>query len=187
MVSIVTAQVPECTQAHLSDYEKLNAAGCLIGDKQFLNFQYHQGIGGPASDAISLTPGTTPGANDPAILFEGKWASAASDSYMSYMVATTYKGRPINGASLEMQLGQITGAGKASVIADLCAADGAAVNCGAQKLELQVVLSDDGKRKASDTAHFQQPQTEVRVRTPVNVAPGKGGDVELDGFMTVFQ
>jgi hypothetical protein len=186
-LSIAQAQVPDCAPGKLSDYEKLNAAGCLIGDKQFLNFQYHQGIGGLPSNAISVTPGTTAGTNDPAILFEGKWASAASDSYMSYMVATTYKGRPINGASLEMQLGRITGAGKASVIADLCAADGADVKCGAQKVELQIVLSADGKRKAMDTAHFQQPQTEVRVRTPVNVAPGKGGAVELDGFMTVFQ
>jgi hypothetical protein len=186
-LATVQAQVPDCAPGKLSDYEKLNANGCLIGDKQFLNFEYHEGIGGLPGDAISVTPGTTPSTNDPAILFEGKWASAASDSYMSYMVATTYKGRPINGASLEMQLGQITGAGNASVIADLCAADGADVNCGAQKVELQVVLSADGKRKATDTAHFQQPQTEVRVTTPVNVVPGKGGDVELDGFMTVFQ
>lgn len=186
-LSIARAQVPDCAPGKLSDYQKLNAAGCLIGDKQFLNFRYHQGIGGLPSDAISLTPGTTPGTDDPAILFEGKWASAASGSYMSYMVATTYQGRPINGASLEMQLGQITGAGNASVIADLCAADGADVDCGAQKVELQIVLSADGKRKAMDTARFQQPQTEIRVTTPVNIAPGKAGDVELDGFMTVFK
>jgi hypothetical protein len=173
--------------AKLSDYEKLSASGCLIGDKQFLNFQYHQGAGGLPANAISLTPGTTPNTNDPAILFEGKWAAAASDSYVSYMVATTYQGRPINGVSLEMQFGQITGSGKASVTADLCAANGADVNCGAQKMELQVVLSADGSRKAMDSAHFQQPQTEIRVMTPVAVSPGKGGSVELDGFMTVFQ
>jgi len=186
-LSIARAQVPQCAEGKLSDYEKMSAAGCLIGDKLFYNFQYHQGAGGLPSSAISVTPGTTPITNDPGILFEGKWASAARDSYVSYIVAAIPQGRPIKGASLEMQFGQITGPGKASVIADLCPADDLDGSCGAQKVQLQVVLSADGHRKATDTALFQRPQTQVHVTTPVDVAPGKGGNVELGGFMTVFQ
>jgi hypothetical protein len=186
-LSAAFAQIAECPLGKLSDYEKLSPAGCQIGDKRFFNFQYHQGTGGLPSAAISVTPGTIPITNDPGILLEGKWAAASRDSYVSYIVATMPKGKPIKGASLEMQFGQITGSGKASVIADLCAADEAELTCGAQRMKLQVVLSADGKRKATDTAQFSQPQIEIRVTTPVDVSPGKGGNVELGGFMTIFQ
>ena len=181
------AQVPACAEGKLSDYEKLSRSGCLIGDKQFFDFQYQQGVGGLPSAAISVTPGTTPITDDPGILFEGKWAAMSHDSYVSYTVAAIPNGRRINGASLEMQFGQITGPGKASVTTELCPINEAGQSCGTKKVELQVVLSDDGKRKATDIAKFQQPQTEIRVTTPVEVSPGKGGDVELGGFMTVFQ
>lgn len=186
-LSAASAQVPACAEGKLSYYEKLGPAGCMIGDKQFFNFQYRQGVGGLPSTAISVTPGTTPVTDDPGILFEGKWASMSRDSYVSYTVAAVPRGRPISGASLEMQFGQITGPGKATVITELCPMNQVDQSCGNTRLELQVVLSGDGQRKATDTGKFQQAQTEVRVRTPLEVSPGKGGDVELGGFMTVFQ
>ncbi|MGB7553735.1 MAG: hypothetical protein WBM04_05140 [Candidatus Korobacteraceae bacterium] len=56
-LSVAHAQVTDCAAGKLSDYEKLGTQGCMIGDKKFSNFQYHQGAAGLPSDAISLTPG----------------------------------------------------------------------------------------------------------------------------------
>ncbi len=111
-------------RAKLSDYEKLGAQGCLIGDKKFSNFQYHQGATGLPSDAISLTPGTTPESDNPGLLFEGKWAAASEESFVSYDIEAQANGKPITGASLQMQFGEISGTGTATVLADLCPLDG---------------------------------------------------------------
>ena len=186
-LSFADAQVAECAPGKLSDYEKLGATGCLIGDKKFSNFQYHQGPSGLPSDAISVTPGTTPETDDPGILFEGKWASASRESFVSYIVEVQPHGKPITGAGLEMQFGQITGTGKAAVMAELCAVASAGESCGPQTLELQVVLSANGSKKPEDKGQFKDPQQQVRVVAPVDSSPGRGGTAELDSFMTVFR
>ena len=186
MLSFAQANVPDCTPGTLSDYEKLGATGCLIGDKRFSSFQYHQEAGGLPSSAISVTPGTIPETDDPGILFEGKWSSASQKSYVSYVVEVQPNGKAITGASLEMQFGQITGTGIATVLADLCPVEGASQSCGSQKLELRVVLSAAGAKKPLDKGRFKEPQQQIRVVTPVDVASGSGGSASLDGFMAVF-
>ncbi len=186
-LSFADAKVSDCIQGTLSDYEKLGNQGCLIGDKRFSNFQYHRGANGLPSDAISLTPGTIPETEDPGLLFEAKWTSASKESSVSYDVEVQPHGKPITGASLEMQFGQITGTGRATVLADMCSEDGSAAGCGAQKVELKVVLSADGSKKPLDNAQFKEPLQAIRVITPVDVASGSGGSAALDGFMAVFR
>jgi hypothetical protein len=186
-ISFANAQVPDCALGNLSDYEKLGAQGCLIGDKRFSNFQYHQGVSGLSSDAISLTPGTTPETGDPGLLFEAKWASASQESFVSYDIEAQPNGKPITGASLQMQFGEITGTGTATVLADLCPLDGTTGTCGPQKLELKVVLSANGPRTPADNGQFQVPQRAIRVVTPIDVASGSGGSADLDSFMAVFR
>ena len=184
-LSFAGAQVTDCAPGKFSDYEKLGAIGCLIGDKKFSNFHYHQGPGGPSGDAIAVTPGTTPETDDPGLLFEGKWLSR--ESFVSYVVEVQPNGKPITGASLEMQFGQITGTGKASVVAYLCPVDSVAESCGPQKVELQVVINANRSKKAVDQGQFHDPQKQIRVITPMEVSPGSGGTAELDSFMTVFR
>ena len=186
-LSIAEVKTPDCAPGKLSEYEKLGAQGCLIGDKKFSNFQYYRGSSRLPSDAISLTPGTIPETDDPGILFEAKWASASQGSFVSYDVKVEPGGKPITGASLEMQFGQITGTGRATVLTDLCPLDGITDGCGSQKLELKVVLSADRAKKPLDNVRFKESQTEIRVVTPVDVAPGSGGSVTLHGFMAVFR
>jgi hypothetical protein len=185
-LSLAAAQVADCTPGKLSDYQKLGATGCLIGDKKFSNFQYHQGLGRLASDAISVTPGTTPDSDDPGILFEGKWVSASQESFVSYTVEAQPQGKPIAGVSLEMQFGQITGTGTAKVLEQLCSLDAAAQSCGQQSLELKVVLCSKS-RKPLDSIQFKQPHRQIQVTTPVAVLAGSGGSASLDGFMSVFR
>jgi hypothetical protein len=186
MLSSAQNKAPDCTPGTLSDYERLGATGCLIGDKRFSSFQYHQEAGGLSSSAISVTPGTIPDTDDPGILFEGKWSSASRKSYVSYVVEVQPNGKAITGASLEMQFGQITGTGRATVLADLCPVEGASQTCGGQKLELRVVLSAAGSKKPLDKGRFKEPQQQIRVVSPVDVASGSGGSASLDGFMAVF-
>ena len=186
-LSFANAQVPDCAPGKLSDYEKLGAQGCLIGDKKFSNFQYHQGAAGPPSDAISLTPGTTPDTDDPGLLFEAKWASASRESFVSYHVDVQPNGKPIRGASLQMQFGTITGTGKATVLADMCPSDATTDSCTSEKLELKVVLSAHGPKTPAANGQFKEPQKVIRVVTPIDVAPGSGGSADLDGFMSVFR
>jgi hypothetical protein len=186
-LSFANAQVADCAPGKLSDYEKLGPQGCIIGDKKFSNFQYRRGAAGPPSDAISLTPGTTPDSFDPGLLFEGKWASASEKSFVSYSVEVQPNGKLITGASLQMQLGTITGTGKATVLADLCSSDSTADTCGSQTLELKVLLSADGPKTPVDTGQFKEPQKEVHVVTPVDLVAGSGGSAALDGFMEVFR
>jgi hypothetical protein len=185
-LSVAHAQVPDCAPGTLSDYEKLDVNGCLIGGKTFSNFQYHQGPDGLPSNAISVTPGTTPETNNPGLLFEAKWASASQSSFVSYTVEVLH-GKPISGASLEMQFGEITGTGTVTVLSDLCPEDTKTNQCGTQALELKVVLSADNAKKPVDTVQFTEPQKAIRVVTPLHVTPGAGGSAALDAFMAVFQ
>jgi hypothetical protein len=186
-VSFGNAQVPDCAPGNLSDYEKLGPEGCLIGDKKFTNFQYHREAAGLPSDAISLTPGTTPDTDDPGLLFEAKWASASRESFVSYNVEVQPNGKPITGASLQMQFGTITGTGTATVLADLCSSDSTTDSCGSQKLELKVVLSASGPKTPEANGHFKEPQKEIHVVTPVDLVAGSGGSAAMDGFMAVFR
>jgi len=185
-LSLAGAQVVDCAPGTLSDYQKLGATGCLIGAKKFSNFQYHQNLGGLTSDAISVTPETTPGSDDPGLLFEGKWVSAAEQSFVSYTVEAQPQGKPIAGVSLEMQFGQITGTGIATVLAQLCSLDSIEQSCGPQQLELKVVLSAKS-RKPLDNVQFKEPQRQIQVTTPVAILAGSGGSANLDGFMSVFR
>jgi hypothetical protein len=186
-LSSANAQVPDCAPGKLSDYEKLGAQGCLIGDKKFSNFHYRQGASGVPSYAISLTPGITIETDDAGLLLEAKWASASKDSFVSYNVEALPNGEPIKGASLQMQFAEITGTGKAMVLADLCSSDGTTDSCGPQKLELKVVLSAGGPKTPADNNQFQEPQRAIRVVNPIHVTSGTGGSAKLDSFMTVFR
>ena len=125
LLSLAAAQVPDCAPGKLSDYEKLAAQGCLIGDKRFSDFRYHQASDGLPSDSISVTPGTVPDSDDPALLIEATWvAPSYQGSFVSCTVAVQPNGKPIGGATLEMQFGQITGTGEAKVVAELCSGGG---------------------------------------------------------------
>lgn len=187
MFSLAAAEVPECVPGKLSDYAKLGTDGCLIGDKKFSNFSYHQGRDGLPSSSISVTPGTVPESEDAGLLFEAKWVAKAShESFVTYTLEVQPNGKPIKGASLQMQFGEITGTGKATVGTELCPLDGTFDSCGDQRLDLKVVLSSDGSKKAIDSGNFKTPMTAVRVSTPVDVVTGGGGTATLEGFMTVF-
>lgn len=185
-LSFAAGQVADCTPGKLSDYQRLGATGCLIGDKRFSSFQYHQGLGGLTSDAISVTPGTTADSNDPGILFEGKWVSASQESFVSYTVDAQPQGKPIVGVSLEMQFGQITGTGIAKVLEQLCLPDAVAQSCRQQLLELKVILCAKS-RKPLDSIQFKQPLRQIQVTTPVAVLAGSGSSASMDGFMSVFR
>ena len=188
MLSLATAQVPDCSPGKLSDYEKLGAQGCAIGDKKFSNFRYHQASDGLPSDAISVTPGTVPDSDDPALVLEAAWvAPSAQGSFVSYTVEVQPKGKLISGATLEMQFGQITGTGEAKVIAELCPVAGNTDSCGVGELKLQVVLVSSQPKKVMDMGELKTPMREVRVISPLSIATGKNGTARLNGFMTVFR
>lgn len=120
-------------------------------------------------------------------MFEAKWAAPASlESFVTYTIEVRPDGKPIKGASLQMPFGEITGTGNATVAEEVCPWDGNLDSCGDQRLDLKVVLSSDKSKKAVDSGYFKSPLTAVRVSTPVDVAPGRGGTAILEGFITVF-
>ena len=187
-LSLATAQIPECAPGTLSDYAMLGPGGCLIGDKKFSNFSYyHRGPNGLPSSSISVTPGTVPDSEDAGILFEGKWtAPVPKESFVTYTIEVQPNGKPIHGASLQMQSGEITGTGQARVVAKLCPMQDSSDSCGSEGLNLKVVLSKAASNHPVDQGQFKSPLTAVRVSTPVDVFPGSGGSAALKGFMTVF-
>jgi hypothetical protein len=187
-LSLATAQVPDCAPGKLSEYEKLGQQGCLIGDKKFADFRYHQAVDGLPADSISLTPGTVPGNDDPALLIEAAWVAPSNQgSFVSYTVEAQPKAKPISGATLEMQYGQITGTGEAMVFAELCPVAGDADRCGMPQLKLAVQLDTTHPRKVMDSGELKTPLREVRVISPLTIATGKNGTASLNGFMTVFR
>lgn len=187
-LSLANAQVPDCSPGKLSDYEKLGAQGCAIGDKTFSNFRYHQASDGLPGDSISITPGTVPDSDDPGLLIEATWiAPSYQGSYVSYTVEVQPTGRPISGATLEMQFGQITGTGEAKVVAKLCPVAANSDDCGMGELKLQVLLDSSQPRKVMDSGELKTPMCEVRVISPLSIATGKNGTARLNGFMTVFR
>ena len=186
VVSAGMAQVPDCTPGKLSDYEMLGAQGCTVGQSRFSNFRYHQATSGLPSSAISITPGTSPDNDDPGMLFEAKWVAPSTQSSVSYTVDVQPKGKPINGATLQMQFGDITGTGEAKVVTEICPQAASTDNCGAPELKLQVVLSTGAAKKVSDTGQLNGSTRQLRVVHLVSVAAGKGGSASFNGFMAVF-
>ena len=136
LATFVAAQVPDCSPGKLSDYEKLGAQGCAIGGMHFSNFTYHQGPSGLPSNAISVTPGTVTDSDDPALLFEANWTTPMPGSSVSYKLEVAPDGKPISGASLEMQFGQITGSGEAEVAAEFHQSTNSLNTCGPAQLTL---------------------------------------------------
>jgi len=186
VATVVAAQVPHCAPGQLSDYERLGAKGCAIGDKHFSNFTYHKGPNGLPADAISVTPGTVTDSDDPALLFEATWVTPSVGSAVSYGVEVAPGGKPISGASLEMQFGQITGTGETRVAAELHQSTDSPGSCGPTLLELDVFLGASQLKKATDSGQLKDPARQLCVVSPVSVAPGKNGTASLKGFMTVF-
>lgn len=186
-LSLAGAQVPDCAPGKLSDYEMLGPQGCAVGENMFSNFRYHHASGGLPSSAISITPGTSPDSDDPGMLFEAKWVAPAQQSSVSYLVDVQPKGKPISGATLQLQFGEITGAGEAKVDTEICPPAASADNCAAPELKLQVVLSTGPARKVSDTGQLNGSTRQLRVIHLLSVAAGKGGTASFNGFMAVFQ
>jgi hypothetical protein len=107
-------------------------------------------------------------------------------SSVSYIVDVRPKGKPISGATLQMQFGEITGAGEAKVDTEICPLAASADNCGAPELKLQVVLSTGPARKVSDTGQLNGSTRQLRVVHLLSVAAGKGGTASFNGFMAIF-
>ena len=129
------AQVPECVPGSLAFYQALGAQGCVVGDAKFSNFKYRQADGLPAA-SINLTPGTAPDSSDPGLLVEASWTNPSGQgSSISYTVEIQ-RGKPINGGTLEMQFGQITGTGEARVVTQICAPVEGSDRCADGSLEL---------------------------------------------------
>jgi hypothetical protein len=185
--SLTSAQVPDCVPGKFSDYEKLGAEGCTVGQSRFSNFRYHQASGGLPSSVISVTPGTSPGNDDPGLLFEATWVAPSQQSSISYAVEVQPKGKPISGATLEMQFADITGAGEAKVVTEICPRAATADNCAAAelKLKLEVVLNP-AARKVSDTGQLNASTRQLSVIHLLSVAAGKGSAASFNGFMAVF-
>jgi hypothetical protein len=179
-------RVPDCTPGKLSDYERLGAQGCAIGDEHFSNFMYQPSPNGPAASAISVTPGTVTDSDDPALLFEAAWIAPISGSYVSYDIEVEATGNPISAATLEMQFGQITGTGAASVSAELHLPSDSPSTCRAAELTLNVFLAASQRKKAMDKRQLKDPVRRLSVVTPVSITPGRNGSARLAGFMTVF-
>jgi hypothetical protein len=180
------AQVPECTLGQLSDYQRLDAQGCTIGDERFFNFTYQQVPGGIPATAISITPGTVPGNDEPALLFEAAWVTPAADLSISYTVEVAPRGKPISGASLEMQFGEITGTGEVRIASELHPSTNASSTCGPAQLALNVLLGAGQSKRPTDSGQLKDPARRLCVVSPVSIRPGKNGSASLRSFMTVF-
>lgn len=179
------AQAPECISGSLAFYEALAARGCVVGDAKFSNFKYEQADGLPAA-SINLTPGTAPDSSDPGLLVEGAWTNPSSKgSSISYTVEIQ-RGKPINGGTLEMQFGQITGTGEARVVTRICAASEVSDGCADGSLKLQVVLSAGPEKRVSASGRLALPQRQVRVVSALSILNGKNGTASFNGYMTVL-
>ena len=186
VATLAAAQTKECASGKLSDYEQLGAQGCSIGDKHFSNFMYHRAPNGLPDDAISITPGTVPDSDDPALLFEGAWVSPSPGSSISYDIEVAPNGKPISSATLEMEFGEITGTGQARVADELHQSTNIPSNCGPTQLMLTVFLGASQHKQAVDNGQLKDPARQLCVVTPVSITPGKSGSASLKGFMTVF-
>ena len=179
------AQAPECVPGSLAFYQALGAQGCVVGDAKFSNFKYQQADGLPAA-SINLTPGTAPDSSDPGLLVEASWTNPSGQgSSISYTVEIQ-RGKPINGGTLEMQFGQITGTGEARVQTQICAPVEGSDRCADGSLKLQVVLNAGPEKRVSASGRLATPQRQVRVVSALSIANGKNGTASFNGFMTVL-
>ena len=179
-------QVPDCGPGKLSDYLAMGPQGCAIGTLRFSQFTYSPAPGGPPANAISVTPGTVPESDDPGLLLEAAWSTPSAGSSVSYSIEVAPGRKSVSGASLEMQLGQVTGTGAAKVTAELHPSPSAVGGCGPAELTLSVFLDATNAKKAVDKGQLKEPAQQLCVVTPVSLSPGKRGSAKLQGFMTVF-
>lgn len=186
IIQTAVAQPPDCVPSKLSDYQRLGPQGCAVGDKHFSSFTYDPTLHGPPATAIWVTPGTVTDSDDPALLFEAQWDSSSSRSSISYRVEVAPQGKPVRGASLEMQFGQITGTGEAKVAAELRQAINSLSSCGPAQVTLNVFLEANQGKRAVDNGELKDAASQLCVVTPVTVAPGRNGSASLKGFMIVF-
>ncbi len=178
---------PDCAPGKLADYEHLGAQGCTIGHARFFNFHYHKTPNGLPASAISVTPGTTPNSGDPGLLLEAHWHTPLQQgSFISYRVDVPAVAGPLIGATLEMEFGQITGTGEATVVTEICSAEAASGKCGAGALALHVILSARAGRKVSDHRGLQNPLRSFRVINTPSLTTGRNGSASMNGFMMVF-
>lgn len=184
VVSEGGAQVPECVPGSLAFYQALGARGCVVGDARFSNFKYHQADGLPAP-TISLIPGTAPDSNDPGLLVEGSWTKPSQGSSISYTVEIL-RGKPIDGGTLEMQFGQISGTGVARVVTQICAPAEGSDSCAAGSLTLQVVLSAGAEKRVRQTSRMATPLRQVEVVGAISLANGGNGTANFNGFLTAL-
>ncbi len=186
--ALTAADNAECTAGKLSDYQRLGSQGCVIGDTRFANFTYRRAADGLPAEAICVTPGTVPDSDDPALLFEARWAAPSfRGSYITYSVEVLPSGRAISRTSLEMQFGQIAGTGEASVASEVrLSRSGPAASGSTADSKLKVFLGPNGAKKAVDHGQLTVPVREMSVMTSPSVAAGKNGEASLKGFMEVF-
>jgi hypothetical protein len=186
-ISEAAAQVPDCDSAKLTEYLKLGADGCAVGKYRLSNFAYTPGPDGLAANSISITAGISPGSDDPGILIEGNWSRPLRQpSTISYNVEPLPAGRLLDGATLEMEFGQVTDTGEASVATEVCPAIGTSDHCAVANVKLHVTLSATAQRKASDNGRLAGPASHLRVTNAVNLAAGKNGSASFTGFMLVL-
>jgi hypothetical protein len=179
--------VPDCTPGNLSEYEHLGAQGCNIGQARFFNFHYHKASGGLPPGAISVTPGTTPTGGDPGLLLEAHWAAPSQEnSFISYDVEIPPAAKPLAGATLQMELGQISGTGEANVVTQICPLEASSDACGASAPRLEVMLSARAGRNVSDHRGLRIPLRSFRVISKPTLTTGRNGSARMNGFMMVF-
>lgn len=184
VVSEGRAQVPECVPGSLAFYQALGSQGCVAGDARFANFKYHQ-ADGLAAPSINLTPGTSPDSNDPGLLVEGSWTRPSQGSSISYTVEII-RGNAIDGGTLEMQFGQISGTGEARVVTQICAPVEGSDSCAAGSLKLQVVLSAGTEKRVRQTSRMVAPLRQVEVVSTISLANGNNGTANFNGFLTAL-
>lgn len=186
LIGVARAQVPECVPGTLADYEKLGPDGCAVGRSRLSNFHYQQTSDGLSPDAISITPGVSPNNDDPGVLIEGKWTSEMRHrSSISYTLDAPVIGKGFAGATLEMQFGQVTGAGTAKVATQICP-PASPENCSGAGARLHVLVSTRADRKVSDQAQLKTSLHQVRVTSTIELTAGKNDAASFNGFMTVF-
>ncbi len=178
---------PDCAPGNLSDYERLGAQGCNIGQARFFNFHYHKASGGLPPGAISVTPGTTPTGGDPGLLLEAHWAAPSQEnSFISYDVEIPPSAKPLTGATLEMELGRVSGTGESKVVSQICPSGPHSDACGPPALELHVMLSARAGRNVSDHRELRIPLRWFRVISKPALTTGRNGSASMNGFMLVF-
>jgi hypothetical protein len=185
-ISEAAAQVPDCDSAKLTEYLKLGADGCAVGKYRLSNFEYRPGPDGLSASAISVTAGISPGSDDPGILIEGNWSRPLRQpSTISYNVEPLPAGRLLDGATLEMQFGQVTDTGEASVATEVCPAVTTSDRCAVADVKLHVTLSA-AQRRASNNGRLAGPASHLRVTDTISLAAGKNGSASFTGFMLVL-